>query len=808
MEAIPQGEHFNWRQYSERVLEDLAEGILIAAADGHVLYANTSAARILGVEKTALLVIDYPDTPWLLFTPEGRRLPDAERPLFIAITTGRPRYNVELILERSDGSRAALLENAVPLRDEVGKPLGAVLSFYDITERKRLGDELAEGIERFSSLIESTTDAIIGCTGGGFTVSFWNTAAERMFGYTKEEIVGKPLSYIIPERLREEHRRGVTRFIAEGRAIYLGKTMEFEGLRKGGSEFPMEISLGAWRRKEETLFVAVIRDITERKRTEAERSRLLRELERRTYTLQAVMERTNSHIAYLDRDFGFLMVNSAYAEGSGYTSEQLVGRNHFELFPNAENQALFERVRDTGEPIEFKAKPFEFPAQPERGITYWDWTLTPIKDASGHAGLVLSLFDVTENVKARKLSEELNRINVAITSTLSFDEIMRRVVTESAKAIGSEAAAIEMREETADFEERWLVRYAYGLPDQQIGRPLTGEAPAITAMAARERQTIAVNDAYSDERVDREVMKDYGIRSFLAVPLLVREAVIGVLVFYYYSRRITLREEEVDFGRKLGTAVSLALENVRLFGIERDIAGTLQEALLTMPERISGIDYAYLYRSAQEAVQVGGDFYDLFDLEHRKVGIVIGDVSGHGLEGATLTALVRNTIKAYVFDEESPAAVMAKVNEVVRRSTPGSLFVTVFFGILDTRSGRFIYCNAGHPQPMIAKANGDTFLTDVGSPIIGAFANMPYFNRDAVLEKGDLLVLYTDGVFEARINAERLGQERLIEYVRGLSRPSAPKAAMKSIFDFVTRLTGGKFSDDLAILCIGLDGKR
>lgn len=96
--------------------------------------------------------------------------------------------------------------------------------------------------------------------------------------------------------------------------------------------------------------------------------------------LQAIMENTDAHLAYLDPDFNFVAVNTTYAEGSGHVKAELLGRNHFELFPNAENQAIFERARGTRESVEFQAKPFEFAGQPWRGVTYWDWRLTPDTD--------------------------------------------------------------------------------------------------------------------------------------------------------------------------------------------------------------------------------------------------------------------------------------------------------------------------------------------------------------------------------------------------------------------------------------------
>ncbi len=129
--------------------------------------------------------------------------------------------------------------------------------------------------------------------------------------------------------------------------------------------------------------------------------------------LRIALESTRAQLAYLDRDFNFVWVNNAYAEGSGHAAEELAGKNHFAFFPDPENQAIFERVRDTGEAVKYTAKPFEFADQPERGVTYWDWTLSPVKDAAGRVrGLVLSLIDVTERERdqaaLRSLTHDLD----------------------------------------------------------------------------------------------------------------------------------------------------------------------------------------------------------------------------------------------------------------------------------------------------------------------------------------------------------------------------------------------------------------
>lgn len=122
---------------------------------------------------------------------------------------------------------------------------------------------------------------------------------------------------------------------------------------------------------------------------------------------EAIAESTEACLVYLDRDFNFVWVNSAYAAKCALDRDYLIGRNHFDLYPHEENQKIFERVRDTGEPFATKERPFSFPDHPEWGVTYWDWTLTPVTDSSGAVqGLVFSLFDVTHDVVAREQVRE------------------------------------------------------------------------------------------------------------------------------------------------------------------------------------------------------------------------------------------------------------------------------------------------------------------------------------------------------------------------------------------------------------------
>ena len=141
-----------------------------------------------------------------------------------------------------------------------------------------------------------------------------------------------------------------------------------------------------------------------------------RELARTTEILESIFSNVQFMIVYLDPRFNFIRVNPAYAESCGYPSDFFPGKNHFDLYPHPENEAIFRRAVETGEPFTVFAKPFEFPDSPERGVTYWDWSLQPVKGPDGTvSGLIFCLRDVTENVRGEvRLRESEQRLEMAI----------------------------------------------------------------------------------------------------------------------------------------------------------------------------------------------------------------------------------------------------------------------------------------------------------------------------------------------------------------------------------------------------------
>ena len=394
------------------------------------------------------------------------------------------------------------------------------------------------------------------------------------------------------------------------------------------------------------------------------------------------------------------------------------------------------------------------------------------------------------------LADALNTINGLIHSTHDFDEIMRRALEQGAEALRADAGTIEVREESS-----WVVRFQHGLSAGDVGlRQTEAEAPSATRAWAT-MKPVAVGDLAQVEPLNGGFVRSRGLRSILAAPLIVRQRVTGCLLFYGRRPR-TFSEAEVDFVRKLGVTVSLATDNARLYQQEHDVAQVLRAALLKLPGQIAGLRFAYRSHAAVEPAHVGGDFYDLFELDHGLVGVAIGDISGKGLEAAVLTSLVKNTLRAHAAEKgKSPADVVSLPNTVLARETAAEIFATVFFAMLDRRDGRLVYCNAGHPAIAVARVDGEVAGLPATSPLIGAFTDFSYANAETYLACDDLLFLYTDGLTEARRGLEMFGESRVFEMVAKL-RAFAPSIVVGRVIDSAVAFAGGGLRDDLAVLAL------
>jgi PAS domain S-box-containing protein len=390
------------RRRIEAVMEALPVGMAITDAQGGTIHSNKAYEEIWGEPRPAPQSVEDYGAYRAWWAESGKPVAPEEWASAQAVQEGQAIVGQLFEIQRLDGSRAFVMNSASPVRDASGKIVGSAVAIQDITGLREAERALRESERRYRELFDTSQDGLAITDMEGHYLQC-NRAYLDLLGYQSvDELRGRSYEELTPRQYHELEARVIReQTLARG----YSDPYEKEYLRSTGERVP--VSLRSWLRFDADGTPAgmwvMVRDITERKRAEEA-------LQSERNILHTIMENTRAHLAYLDRDFNFVTVNSTYAEGAGYSREQLIGRGHFELFPDAANQAVFERVRDSGEPIEFHARPFEFPDRPELGVTYWDWTLDPVVGADGRTeALVLSLMDVTQQVRASAEIESLSR---------------------------------------------------------------------------------------------------------------------------------------------------------------------------------------------------------------------------------------------------------------------------------------------------------------------------------------------------------------------------------------------------------------
>ncbi len=393
------------------IVEHSEDAIISADLQGTIQHWNPGAEHLYGYTAEEMI---------------GRSLSELippEHPTELAcvlehIRKGEPVPRYDTVRVRKDGSRIDVSLKASPIGDPEGRVTGLSWTAHDITEEKRLAKEREQYLEqlqteraRMQALLEQMPSGVFIAEAPSGRLVLGNRQAAQIWRYPfiSASAVQEYRAYrgLHPDgRLYAPEEWPIARAL-RGEVV----TNEEILIHRGDGTWGVTLQSAAPIRDREGRIAAaavILTDITERRQAEQERERLFREVRRRAAQLDAVIESTDAQLALLDPQMNFVLVNTAYAQGSRHSKKDLIGRNHFALFPNPENQAIFERVRDTGEPYRATEKPFEFAGQPGRGVTYWNWILVPIKDTAGRVeGLLLSLVDVTPQVQARQQVEAL-----------------------------------------------------------------------------------------------------------------------------------------------------------------------------------------------------------------------------------------------------------------------------------------------------------------------------------------------------------------------------------------------------------------
>ena len=238
----------------------------------------------------------------------------------------------------------------------------------------------------------------------------------------------------------------------------------------------------------------------------------------------------------------------------------------------------------------------------------------------------------------------------------------------------------------------------------------------------------------------------------------------------------------------------------------KHISQALQSGMKNELQQVEGISSEGIYSSATADAFVGGDFYSMIKLPGRRACIIMGDVSGKGIEAASISSAVKTALSAYAWEGRTPARMVATLNEFLLGFSRVETFATLFVGIVDLATSSLTYCSAGHPPAILVSAqSGDAELLDVQSGVVGAFHDMEYKNGSIRLHEGDILLLYTDGTTEARSpEGAFFGETGLRDMIMN-EVPRGFDGLLNKFLSTLDRYTGRRLDDDVAMVALRFD---
>jgi len=363
---------------------------------------------------------------------------------------------------------------------------------------------------------------------------------------------------------------------------------------------------------------------------------------------------------------------------------------------------------------------------------------------------------------------------VLLNSSLDIDEIIPELM-ESTTLITETKASLLMLvdEDTGEL----VIKAAYGDISENIIDKRIPKGEGISGWVVENDSATIVKDVTKDARF--YTLGEYignGTTSIICAPIKIRNKVIGALAAYNKYNEADFSKSDVSIMESIARQAAIALNTARLHHealekqrLEHELifARKIQERFWpNEPPNMDGIEIAAV---SVPATQVGGDYYDFIGLPEEQIGIAIGDIAGKDVSAALLMATTRSALRVQAEENiRSLPDMFYQLNNAIYRDTAPEKFLTLFYGILDTKSRQLKYINGAHNPPIIYNGNTQqTNLLDVGGTLVGMFSDMDYQADTVRLHSGDTMVMYTDGITEAfNLEGELFSEERLHDIIR------------------------------------------
>jgi serine phosphatase RsbU (regulator of sigma subunit) len=449
---------------------------------------------------------------------------------------------------------------------------------------------------------------------------------------------------------------------------------------------------------------------------------------------------------------------------------------------------------------------------------------------AGYAGIAIDNARLYEAAQAelvwRRKTEQaqalLLEVSTILAATLDYEKGFERLARAAVPVLG-DLCLIDVFE--AGRIRRVAARHAD--PDKQaladeLGRKyppeLAGRHPATDViLRGASHMTEEMTDEFLRETTRDEehydIVKRLGFTSFVSVPLRARGRTLGALTLVSAGSGRRFDAAHLALAENVAQRAALALDNARLFAESSRIARALQASLL--PPSLPDLRWAELaarYVPLGEGNDVGGDFYDVFEVGGGSWAVAIGDVCGTGAEAAAVTGLVRHTFRALAARERSPAAMIEQINAaLLAEDADETRFCTLCCAVLTpTAAGATVIgASAGHPLPIVRAADGSVRTVLRPGTLLGVFDDVTATDELVVLGAGDELLLYTDGVIEApaRQGRARFGEERLLAAVAS-DAGAGPDGLLETVLKAVGDFSASQPSDDMALLAVRIGASR
>lgn len=395
--------------------------------------------------------------------------------------------------------------------------------------------------------------------------------------------------------------------------------------------------------------------------------------------------------------------------------------------------------------------------------------------------------------------ETLFEVSRAVTSTLQLDRVLNELVRHVARILRADACTLRLVE-----GDVLILKASDGLNPSNLTRrvPL---GQGVLGQAAQLRKPITVIDGQEPEGLELpRAVRNQGMRTILAVPIDHREHTVGVINVYHRTV-VQHTPSEISLLCALASHAGVAIENARIYAEKERVAALLHDALI--PRKglgFPGLEVGHRFIPSRD---LSGDYYDLIHLGHKKCGLVMADVSGKGAEAAIQTVRAKHLLRSFAMSGHPPRDILRLLNEHLSRDDSDDVRqVTVFYAEADLDTRRLYYSCAGHEPAFLWRPGGDPQLLDADGIVLGAVRDARFEERAVEIPPGSSLLMYTDGITEARDPSGRFfGLDRLQQVIAryGLGeRALSPQSLADRVHARVRQFTERNLTDDFSILVI------